>query len=152
MIIFWDIWFIMFYIGTLFWMIYEDGVYNKVLGGLSCALLLWIGGDVSKVLLEIPFYTIHQVKCQDPNFGKRPSWTLRLKHIPTNDKECKNVSSNFQHPNWIQFGNWESQMFWNFESRFKGLNLDKIGFCLNHWKVIGKKKLKSQGQIPKQDI
>lgn len=81
----------------MFWMIYEDGVYNKVLGGLSCALLLWIGSDVSNVLLEIPFYTIHQVKCQDPNFEERPSWTLRPKHIPTSDKECKKVSSNFQH-------------------------------------------------------
>jgi len=76
---------------------WKDGVYNKVLGGLSCALLLWIGSDVSTVLLEIPFYTIHQVKCQDPNFGKRPSCTLRLKHIPTSNKECKNVSSNLQH-------------------------------------------------------
>jgi hypothetical protein len=77
--------------------IWRCGAYNKVFGGLSCALLLWIGSDVSKVLLEIPFYTIHQVKCQDPNFGKGPSWALRLKHIPTSDKECKNVSSNFQY-------------------------------------------------------
>jgi len=43
-------------------------------------------------------------------------------------------------------------MFWNFESRFEGLNLDQIRFCLNHWKVIEKKKLKFQGQIPKEDI
>lgn len=39
-------------------------------------------------------------------------------------------------------------MFWNFESRFAGLNLDQIGFCLNHWKIIEKKNKNSKVKFP----